>query len=249
MDTQRKSSTIPISECFRSIQGEGMLIGRPTVFVRIGGCDYRCARCDTLYAVLPEYRGNWIPMSVGDVFAQVQRLANNQPILVTLSGGNPALQSLGELIDLGREHGYAFALETQGSIAKPWFAKLAYLTLSPKTPGMGNPWPTRWDRLDRCLAVARVAGPEAGPRVCLKLVIFDEADYQYARIAAERYPDLPLYLQVGNHSPPHMAQEIDLSGILKRLDWLIERVLQEKWYNVTVLPQMHSILWGNRRGV
>src|SRR5258707_1130477 len=78
-----------ISECFRTIQGEGQLIGRPTVFVRTGGCDYRCARCDTLYAVLPEHRGEWTPMSPAEVFAEVEHLTEHRPILVTLSGGNP----------------------------------------------------------------------------------------------------------------------------------------------------------------
>ena len=54
---------IRISEIFGpTIQGEGPLIGRPTVFVRTGGCDYRCAWCDTLYAVLPEYRDDWMLM-------------------------------------------------------------------------------------------------------------------------------------------------------------------------------------------
>ena len=48
---------IRISEIFGpTIQGEGPLMGRPTVFVRTGGCDYRCRWCDTLYAVLPEFR-------------------------------------------------------------------------------------------------------------------------------------------------------------------------------------------------
>jgi 7-carboxy-7-deazaguanine synthase len=50
--------SILISEIFGpTVQGEGPLVGRPTVFVRTGGCDYRCAWCDTLYAVLPEHRG------------------------------------------------------------------------------------------------------------------------------------------------------------------------------------------------
>ena len=240
---------ILVSECFRTIQGEGMLLGRPTVFVRTGGCDYRCARCDTLYAVLPEYRQDWKPLSAGEVFAEVQCLAGQRPILVTLSGGNPAMQPLEELIDLGRSHGYTFALETQGSIAQPWFAKLAYLTLSPKAPGMGNPWPTRWDRLDRCLSAAQAHDPTEGPQICLKLVIFDEEDYHYARAVAERYPALPIYLQAGNHTPPQLAPEVDLPGILSRLDWLIERVLSDGWYSATVLPQMHVLLWGNRRGV
>lgn len=241
--------TIPISECFRTIQGEGMVIGKPTVFVRTGGCDYRCSRCDTLYAVLPEYRSDWTPLSAEEIFARVQRLAEYRPILVTLSGGNPAMQPLEELIDLGRSHGYTFALETQGSIAQPWFAKLAYLTLSPKAPGMGNPWSTRWERLDRCLSAAQAGDPAAGPHICLKLVVFDEDDYQYARAVSERYPTLPVYLQAGNHTPPHLAHEVDLPGILSRLDWLIERVLSDGWYSATVLPQMHVLLWKNRRGV
>lgn len=246
---QTRKRPILISEFFRTVQGEGMLIGKPTVFVRTGGCDYRCGHCDTLYAVLPEYRAEWMSLSSEEVFAEVQRLSEHRSILVTLSGGNPAMQPLEELIDLGREQGYTFALETQGSIAQPWFAKLAYLTLSPKAPGMGNPWPTRWDRLDRCLTAAQAQGPETQPQICLKLVIFDEQDYQYARSVAERYPTLPVYLQAGNHTPPHLSHEVDLPGILSRVDWLIERVLRDGWYEATVLPQMHVLLWGNKRGV
>lgn len=246
---RRQDRPIAVSECFRSIQGEGMLVGRPTVFVRTGGCDYRCKRCDTLYAVLPEYRSEWALRSTEEVFDEVQRLADHQPILVTLSGGNPAIQPLGELIELGRKHGYRFALETQGSIAQPWFANLAYLTLSPKTPGMGNPWLARWDRFERCLAAARANGPGTGPQICLKLVVFDEVDYQFALRVAECYPDLPVYLQAGNHTPPHLASECDLPGILNRLNWLIERALRDNWYNVVVLPQLHTLLWGNARGV
>ena len=73
-------------------------------------------------------------MTTEEVFAKVQHLSGNKPILVTLSGGNPAIQPLGKLIDLGHTHGYTFAIETQGSVAQPWFAHLDYLTLSPKPP-------------------------------------------------------------------------------------------------------------------
>src|SRR5581483_8718659 len=55
--------------------------------------------CDTLYAVLPEHKSEWYPMTTEEVFAEVQRLSGNKPILVTLSGGNPAIQPLGDLID------------------------------------------------------------------------------------------------------------------------------------------------------
>ena len=107
---------IRISEIFGpTIQGEGPLIGRPTVFVRTGGCDYRCTWCDTLYAVLPEYRDDWVPMTPDEIMARVNELAGGKPVLVSLSGGNPALQPLAPLIALGRERGLSFVMETQGS--------------------------------------------------------------------------------------------------------------------------------------
>ena len=40
-----------------------------------------------------------------------------------------------------------------------------------------------------------------------------------------------------------------MTGILDRVDWLIERVLSDGWYQATVLPQLHVLLWGNKRGV
>ncbi len=203
--------------------------------------------CDTLYAVLPEYKSTWTPMTAETVFAEVQRLSDRKPILVTLSGGNPAIQPLEPLIDLGHEHGYTFAIETQGSVAQPWFAKLDYLTLSPKPPSSEQT--TRWERLDRCIAYAQSGKDGQAPHITLKVVVFDEKDFAYARYVGERYPDIPLYLQAGNHTPPHLASEIDTAGILARLDWLIQRVNAEQWYSVTVLPQLHSLIWGNKRGV
>src|SRR5947208_16309904 len=67
------SERIRISEIFGpTIQGEGPLIGRPTVFVRTAGCDYRCRWCDTLYAVLPRYRKEWRAMASLELFARIE---------------------------------------------------------------------------------------------------------------------------------------------------------------------------------
>jgi 7-cyano-7-deazaguanosine (preQ0) biosynthesis protein QueE len=87
------------------------------VFVRTGGCDYRCTWCDTLYAVLPEFHDEWAFMTPADIMARVDELAGGKPVLVSLSGGNPALQPMAPLIALGRDSGHSFALETQGSIS------------------------------------------------------------------------------------------------------------------------------------
>jgi 7-carboxy-7-deazaguanine synthase len=237
------ADTISICEIFGpTVQGEGSLIGLPTVFVRTGGCDYRCLWCDTRYAVDHRYRNKWKEMTAAEVFTEVVQLAGGQPLLVSLSGGNPALQPLAELIRLGRASGYSFAMETQGSIAKPWFRDLAALTLSPKPPSSGMI--TDWRKLEECLDTAGEA------EVTLKIVVGDEDDYRFARQLAERWPQLPVYLQPCNYLPPAGAGH-EAAGVgvqLDRLHWLVAKVLGDRWYAVRVLPQLHVLLWGNERG-
>jgi 7-carboxy-7-deazaguanine synthase len=239
---------IRVSEIFGpTIQGEGPLIGRPTVFVRTGGCDYRCAWCDTLYAVLPEYRDDWAPMTPDDIMARVNELSGGKPVLVSLSGGNPALQPLAPLIARGRELGLSFALETQGSISQPWFAELDWLILSPKPPSAGVA--TDWDALEACVTASR-----GQPRCVLKIVVFDDADYDYAQAVAARYPALPVYLQVGNPAPlastgDALPAPADIDDLLGRFRWLVRKVTADRWFAATVLPQLHVLAWGNKRGV
>ncbi|WP_454856454.1 7-carboxy-7-deazaguanine synthase QueE [Rhizobium binxianense] len=239
-------SRIRVSEIFGpTIQGEGILIGLPTVFVRTGGCDYRCSWCDTLHAVDSDYRDQWHPMSVDEIWQEVLRLSGGVPLTVSLSGGNPAIQPLAPLIARGHAQGYRFALETQGSVAKDWFADLDVLVLSPKPPS--SAMATDWDTLDDCLRLA--AGK---PQTALKIVVFDDRDYAYARGAAARYPRLPVYLQPGNHTPPPPDDDqsaIDIEGIMDRMLWLVGKVTADKWFEARVLPQLHVLLWGNRRGV
>lgn len=238
--------TIRISEIFGpTIQGEGMLIGQPTVFVRTGGCDYRCSWCDTLHAVDSAYRHDWTPMEAEAIWDEVRSLSGGMPLMVSLSGGNPAIQPLKSLIRRGKNDGYRFAIETQGSIARDWFADLDVLVLSPKPPSSGME--TDWDTLTDCLAAAGKA-----PRIALKFVIFDDADYAFARQASLRYPELPVYLQPGNHTPPPPEDDdarIDLDGIMDRMVWLVDKVTADRWFSATVLPQLHVLLWGNKRGV
>ncbi|HEX8551924.1 MAG TPA: 7-carboxy-7-deazaguanine synthase QueE [Abditibacteriaceae bacterium] len=231
---------ILISEIFGpTIQGEGALVGRPTLFVRTGGCDFRCDWCDSLYAVLPEFRDTWRKMSAEEIVSELDALCENRPMLVTLSGGNPALQPLDELLRSGHQRGYTFAMETQGSTARDWFAELDYLVLSPKPPS--SKMTTDWNRVRACRDAARSVP------TTIKIVVFDEADYQFARAAKEELPDLPFYLQVGNANP--MADSHDNSASTQGLEWLLARALRDGWKDVTILPQLHVLLWGNKRGV
>lgn len=235
-------SRLRIAEIFGpTIQGEGALIGEPTVFVRMGGCDYRCAWCDSLHAVDTEFRHTWAAMETQDVWAEVQRLSKGNPLTVSLSGGNPAIQDFGPLIALGHAQGYRFACETQGSIAKPWFGDLDTLVLSPKPPSSQQT--VDWAAFDACLEAAQGAGS-----VVMKIVIFDDADYAWARKAADRYPTLPLYLQPGNlEVDPTVA--VDPQALADKLLWLVDKTMADNWFTPRLLPQLHVLLWGNKRGV
>lgn len=243
------TNSIRISEIFGpTIQGEGLLIGQPTIFVRMAGCDFRCNWCDTLHAVDSSFRDEWKLMSVTEIWQQVECLSNNTPITISLSGGNPAIQNLEELIKLGKTKGYKFAMETQGSITKTWFDLLDVLILSPKPPSsqMLNDW-TIFDKCCKTKADSTI----------IKIPVLDEADYLFAREVFERYPRISFYLQPVNHTPPYLADLharndrsfIDIPAILERLRWLIDRTMTDRWFNVKILPQLHVLIWGNKGGV
>lgn len=232
--------TLRISEIFGpTVQGEGALIGQPTVFVRSGGCDFRCSWCDSLHAVDSAHRHDWAAMDTQAVWSEVQRLSGGRPLTVSLSGGNPAIQDFGPLIQQGKAEGYTFACETQGSIAKPWFADLAMLVLSPKPPSSGEDMD--WTAFDACLNVRPA-------QTVLKIVIFDDTDFSWARSVADRYPDLPLYLQPGNPETDP-ASPVDLTNATGRMEWLIDKTLNAGWFAPRILPQLHVLIWGNKRGV
>jgi len=230
---------ITISEIFGpTIQGEGALIGTPTVFVRTAGCDFRCSWCDTLHAVDKSYKKSWLDMSTQQVFNEIEKLSKGRPLLITLSGGNPATQDLSELILLGKAKGYQFSIETQGSISADWFSQLDSITFSPKPPSSKM----RFDqiRFDNSILAAKDT-----PKY-LKIVVADKNDLDWVGKIHAQYPLIPLYVQPCNFELDSIPRPEILSQNTKQL---IEDIIERKWYDIRVLPQLHVYLWGNEKGV
>src|SRR3954469_6718111 len=167
----------PVIEIFGpAIGGEGAEAGLPTHFVRLGGCDYRCAWCDTLYAVDPAtVRAASERLLAAEIVERVQEL-DGHPEWVTLSGGNPALHRLDALVDRLQDAGFKVAVETQGSVWRPWLAGVGRLTISPKPPSSGMATEIHARQLARFMSAA--AG--AFDRSVLKVVCFDEVDVTWA---------------------------------------------------------------------
>lgn len=240
-------SKIPVMEIFGpTIQGEGMVIGQKTMFVRTAGCDYSCSWCDSSFTWDGSGKKDIRMMEPMEIWQELERIGGNNFSFVTISGGNPALlTNLSELIQLLKEKQIKTGLETQGSKWQDWFYEIDELTISPKPPS--SKMETNFEILD--VIITKLKQNEQS-KFSLKVVVFDEEDYRYAQKVHARYPDIPFFLQVGNDDLTTMDNKELLLHLLDKYERLIEKVIQDPTLNnVKVLPQMHTLLWGNKRGV
>ncbi len=245
--TRAKALTLPVVEMFGpTVQGEGPQAGRPAYFVRLGGCDYRCSWCDSLYAVEPaQVREGASWMTAEDVRAALRELSEG-PRLVVLTGGNPVLHQLGELVDVLHEDGFEVAVETQGSVYRSWIAAADQVVVSPKPPSSGEATEERRRQFTEFMRSA-LADRAA---LVLKIVVFDAADLEYARAVARSWPFVQLHLSVGTDPDPAATHDRDVELILDRYRWLCEAAAgAPELADARVTPQLHVLIWGRRRGV
>src|SRR5262249_46149616 len=135
-----------IAEIFYSIQGEGALVGVPSVFVRVSGCNLRCVWCDTPYT-------SWNPegreIAIEEIVAQVRSYGASH---VVLTGGEPMI--FAESVELTRHIKAAslhVTVETAGTVYQPVACDL--MSISPKLANStpiereGGRWAAQHERL------------------------------------------------------------------------------------------------------
>ena len=164
-----------VAEIYRSIQGEGLLTGMPSVFVRASGCNLRCWFCDTPFT---SWRPEGEDHDVAEILAEVDKLkdaggawlaklpAGQDPALqhVIITGGEPMLHA--ELIPLCeqlRERGWHITIETSGTLYLPVVCDLMSISpkLSSSTPVQAGAWTERHER-DRQRDQTRAERDEEG---------------------------------------------------------------------------------------
>lgn len=243
-----KLSKIPVMEIFGpTIQGEGMVVGQKTMFVRTAGCDYSCAWCDSSFTWDGSGKHLITQMTAEEIWAELKRLGGNGFSFVTISGGNPALlRNLEELIALLKENNIKVCVETQGSKWQEWLYEIDELTISPKPPSSGMT--TDYTVLSALLE--KLNKRNSKQHRSLKIVVFNEEDYAYAKNMHLRYPMIPFYLQVGNDDIETTNNPQLIRHLLEKYQALIDQVIaDEELKDVKVLPQLHTLVWGNKRGV
>ncbi|RQW72336.1 7-carboxy-7-deazaguanine synthase QueE [Lysinibacillus composti] len=241
-------SKIPVMEIFGpTIQGEGMVVGQKTMFVRTAGCDYSCSWCDSAFTWDGSGKNLITQMTAEEIWAELKRLGGDGFSFVTISGGNPVLlRNLDALVAILKENGIQIGVETQGSKWQEWLYEIDELTISPKPPSSGMK--TNYSVLTDILE--KLKKRNSHQHISLKIVVFNEEDYNYAKQVHLRYPTIPFYLQIGNDDIATTDNSQLVSKLLARYEALIDQVMaDEELKDVKVLPQLHTLIWGNKRGV
>jgi 7-carboxy-7-deazaguanine synthase len=227
---------VKISEIFYSLQGEGALVGVPSVFVRTSGCNLRCVWCDTPYTSWAPEGETW---SIDRILETVDSFRATH---VVVTGGEPmiALQ-IGELTNHLRERGLHITIETAGTVNTPVACDL--MSISPKLKNStplerdGGRWAQQHDRLRWQPSVIKDLITTYSYQ--LKFVIADPQDL--AEVSQIRDS-----LNVPRSQILLMPEGTSIETIRLRGPWLAE-ICKEQGYRFS--PRLHVDLWGNKRGV
>jgi 7-carboxy-7-deazaguanine synthase len=220
-----------------TIQGEGAQAGSVTMFVRTGGCDYRCSWCDTMHAVDEANVANWKDMSPDDIVDELRRIApeHGKGTWVTISGGNPAIWQgeLPLLVQTLHRCGYQVNIETQGSVTNAAFRFADMVTFSPKGPS--SKMRLNREKLKACV-------DQAGIRGVLKFVVADREDFEWAKDVAKDYDRQAIYVQPLTVGPTENRQYQGYTSLCQEVAADPEL---RRW---RVIPQLHVLAWGGERG-
>ena len=205
-----------ITEIFQSIQGESTYAGLPCIFIRLTGCNLRCAWCDTEYS----FHGG-TKMTLDEV---MQRVYDFRGKLVEITGGEPLLQEeVYPLMDRLLAENYQVLLETSGERPIHKVPREVVKIVDVKCPDSGEADTFAMKNLE-----------SLAPHDQVKFVIGTRRDYHFARDFTREH-DLGVRVSAIFFSPVH--GEIDLPQMAQ---WIIDDQLE----NVRFGSQLQKTIWG-----
>ena len=209
-----------ISETFTSLQGEGLLVGTPSFFVRTSGCNLRCRYCDTTYAY-----EDGEELLLEEIVSRVTFFGIPR---VTVTGGEPLLQEEAPaLVTALLDQGHTVLVETNGTVPLSLLDPRAIKIMDVKCPASGEGGKTAWENFAHLTARDEV-----------KFVLSSEEDYRFAREVIRKYgsegPFKVLFSPAFGLLPPE-----------KLVGWMVGDAIDARFQ-----LQIHKLVWGpDRRGV
>ena len=229
-----------VSEIFYSLQGEGVHMGVPTVFIRLAGCNLltHCRYCDTSYSW---DANSGREMSVEEVVEERRELLPYYKSWTCITGGEPLfqLEGLHQLVKLLRNYGYRIEIETNGSMPKPyWWTLVDSWVADIKCPSSG-------------VCGVSLVDDWFSTRVedQIKFVVGNQEDLDFAKkIITSKVACNPVVLV----SPVTGLLVDRKKGTIEEYwlkEWLEEVAEFCKELRVRLSLQQHKLIWGNRKGV
>ena len=220
-------------ELYKSVQGESSFAGVPCIFVRLAGCNLRCAWCDSEYT----FTGGK-PFTADAIVAQIAAL---QPCeLIEFTGGEPMLQAR-ELIPLMERLlalNYTLMIETSGERPLEEVPMAVHKIVDVKCPGAGSAANSfRMENLDALTKADEV-----------KFVLSDRADYEFARDFIRTYALAEkcggILLSPAFDKVPSEFRSTDNATLDPRLvvEWMLTDGLP-----VRLSLQIHKYIWEPRK--
>jgi len=224
---------VKIAEIFYSVQGEGTLVGVPSVFVRTSGCNLRCTWCDTPYT-------SWQPEGAErSVESIVEEVGSYGAAHVVVTGGEPMIApQIVELTERLKQH---VTIETAGTVDAA--VRCDLMSISPKLANStphdrdGGRWASQHDRLRYQPEVLKLLMARYPYQI--KFVIAQPEDLAEVRAMVAE-------IGAGNGNVVLMPEGVSASVLAERGRWLVEICKQEGF---RFSPRLHVDLWGDRRGV
>ncbi len=223
------------SEMFHTIQGEGQLIGVPSVFFRTSYCNLRCVWCDTPYT-------SWTPenkdISVSDSVAAIAKFECKH---VVITGGEPFIQTK-ELVTLCREldkQGHHITIETNATLFADVAAHL--ISMSPKLRNSNPPENHRFFK--------RHERERIQPDVIRKFLDAYPCQVKFVVDTPEDLTEIEsLQTEIGIPSETIMLMPQGKTSqvLIQKQEWLVE-LCKENGYRYS--PRVHVDIWGEKRGV
>lgn len=228
-----KGDSLPISEIFYSIQGEGVHAGWPSIFIRTYFCNLSCSWCDTKYTWLGQDKAR-----EGYEYRLIEKRDLHELIMkydcrhLVITGGEPMLHQRPLLFMLRELAGsYAIEIETNGTI-KPLQELIdivEFFNVSPKLSNSGMSGRVSSEALD--------AYKRSG-KAWFKFVLCEKDDIYEVEDFVRRY-NLP------RDRVMLMPEGVDRDTIIIRSGWIAELC---KSYGYIYCPRLHIMLYGNERG-
>lgn len=249
---------IPIAEIFGpTIQGEGPNAGARCIFVRVKGCTFACQWCDSKHT----WFRNESHIEEFDDKDLTDKLLNmcqdTHCCHIVLTGGNPCMYDFSEVIRSLHSKDIRVDVETQGDLLPSWLREIDTIVFSPKGPSSGMPdtyedikgyMNTQWQDSNNLM-------------VAVKIPIFNDEDVEFARkfskfvnkMCQEWSGDycvpMKMYLSIGNSDVD--TTESIRDRVLTDYESLLNKINEnpEDFEHVYILPQIHTLVWGNKQGV